>query len=176
MPYAHSLPFVLKRSKDAMTSTSISTTKETAHGLLRLEGDKLVIQWRLARTTERFTLDAMSSDEEFEEVKEIVVPLSGVAGAVVRRRWWEFFRAPRIVLRASDLQAFEALAGENGLRLAHPAEIVLPVRRRDRLAAEEFAAELELKVAQHGLASGSAPPALGEGGAAPSLPDAAGEE
>lgn len=151
MAHSHALPFVLTRNSEAMTGTAFSTTQETAHGLLRLEGERLVIQWRVARKTELMSVSEMKTDEEFEDVQEIVVPLDGVAGAVVRRRWWEFFRKPRIVLRASDLQAFEDLTGEDGLKLAHPAEIVLPVRRRDRLAAEEFAAELELAVAQRGL-------------------------
>jgi len=147
MAYSQALPFTLRRSSDAMSSSEFSTTTETAHGLLRLEGESLVIQWRLARKTDRFGAASMETDEELEAVREVVVPLSGVAGALVRRDWWRWFTGPRIVLRASDLQAFEAVTGEDGLRLGHPAEIVLKLRRADVLAAEEFAAELELAVA-----------------------------
>jgi hypothetical protein len=43
------------------------------------------------------------------------------------------------------------VAGEGGLRLKHPAELVLRVRRSDRLLAEEFAAELTLAVAEQAL-------------------------
>jgi len=148
MAYFQALPFTLRRSSDALTSSSVTTTTETTHGLLRLEGDDLVIQWRLARKTERVGVTDISTDEAFDQVKEVVIPLSGVAGALVRRRWWEWFSGPRIVLRASDLQAFEAVTGEEGMRLGHPAEIILKLRRSDVLAAEEFAAELELAVAQ----------------------------
>jgi hypothetical protein len=94
---------------------------------------------------------SLSSDEEFGAVREVAVPLAGVAGAVVRRKWWQLFSGPRIVLKAADLQAFEEVAGEGGLRLGHPAEMVLKLRRGDLLAGEEFAAELELAVAQRGL-------------------------
>lgn len=161
MAYSQALPFTLRRSSDVLSNTAITTTTETTHGLLRLEGDSLVIQWRLARKTEHVGATNISSDEEFEAVKEVVVPLSGVAGALVRRGWLQWFTGPRIVLRASDLQAFEAVTGEDGLRLGHPAEIVLKLRRADVLAAEEFAAELELAVAQRGL---------GEFGASPAMP------
>ncbi|HIF08302.1 MAG TPA: hypothetical protein EYQ64_15605, partial [Gemmatimonadetes bacterium] len=49
---------------------------------------------------------------------------------------------PRVVLLASDLQALDGVAGEHGLRQAHPAKLVLGVRRSDALLAAEFAAEL----------------------------------
>ena len=156
MAYSQALPFTLRRSSDAFSSSSMTTTTETTHGLLRLDGDDLVIQWRLARKTDLLGAAEMRTDEEFEPVKEVVVPLSGVAGALVRRRWWEWFSGPRIVLRASDLQAFEAVTGEDGMRLGHPAEIVLKLRRSDILAAEEFAAELELAVAQLAVGGRSA--------------------
>jgi hypothetical protein len=74
-----------------------------------------------------------------------------VAGATVRRRWW-LPRNPQFVLRAADLRAFEEVAGEGGLRLDHPAELVLGLRRSDLLVAEEFAAELTLAVAERALA------------------------
>jgi hypothetical protein len=160
MAYSQALPFTLRRSSDTMSNTSVTTTTETAHGLLRLEGESLVIQWRLARKTDHVGAMNISSDEEFEAVQEVVVPLSGVAGALVRRGWLQWFTAPRIVLRASDLQAFEAVTGEDGLRLGHPAEIVLKLRRSDVLAAEEFAAELELAVAQRSFGDFGVSPAM----------------
>jgi len=83
-------------------------------------------------------------------VRELVVPLVGVAGAAVRRRWW-LPRNPQLVLRAADLRAFEEVAGEGGLKLDHPAELILGLRRSDLLVAEEFAAELTLAVAERAL-------------------------
>ena len=151
MTHSAALPFTLKRSQDVIGASEITSTTETVHGLLRLEGERLVIQWRLGRKTDRIG-NEIRTDQEFEAVRQVVIPLDAVAGAAVRRRWWQLWSGPRLILTASDLQAFEEVAGEGGLRLAHPAELVLRLRRSDRLAAEEFSAELALAVAE--LAAG----------------------
>jgi hypothetical protein len=147
MSHMAALPFTLKRSKDEFGAASMTSTTETVHGLLRLDGDRLVIQWRLARHTEHMGL-GYSTDDELESVREEEVPLSAVAGAYVRRRWWEFWRGPRLVLTAADLRAFDEIVGEEGLRLSHPAEMVVGLRRADGFLAEEFTAELTLAVAE----------------------------
>jgi hypothetical protein len=66
----------------------------------------------------------------------------------VRRPRWLLGFGARLVLQAADLRAFDVLAGPEGLKLDHPAELVLRLRRKDLLTAEEFAAELALAVAQ----------------------------
>lgn len=147
MSHSAALPFTLVRGDDVLSGEGYTATWETVHGLLRLEADELLIQWRVARETSHMGVE-MRSDTELEPVREVAIPLRGVAGAVVRRRWWEWFKAPRLVLTAADLRAFEGVTGEQGLRLSHPAELVLPLRRSDRLAAEEFSAELALAVAE----------------------------
>jgi hypothetical protein len=130
----------------------MTTTRETVHGLLRLEDDELTVQWRAARKINYLGSEAHNTNEELDSVQEATIPLSAMASAVVKRPWWRFWSGPRIVLMASDLQALEAVTGEDGLRLAHPAQLVLGVRRGDRLVASEFAAELELAVAENALA------------------------
>lgn len=157
MARSAALPFTLRRSHDVIGTSEITSTKETVYGLLRLDGSRLFIQWRTARKTERIGGE-IRSDEELEEVREVSISLEGVAGASVRQRWWEWPSPPRLVLTAADLRAFEAVTSEGGMTLQHPAELVLRLRRRDRLAAEEFSAELSLAVAE--LAAG-APPTLG---------------
>ncbi|MDE2720156.1 MAG: hypothetical protein F4X22_13095 [Gemmatimonadales bacterium] len=138
------VPFTLKRSSDLWDAHGgYESTTETAHGLVRLEADQLVIQWRIAVQTEKMG-DTWETSETIEPVKEIVIPLAKVAGAAVPpRRWWHI-RGPRLVIAASDLLAFEKIAGEQGLKLKHPAKMVLRIKRPDRLLAEEFAAELSL--------------------------------
>ena len=163
MPHS-ALPFTLKRSRDVLGAASMTTTTETVHGLLLLDGERLVIQWRLGRKTQHLG-EEIRTDEEFEAVRQVVIPLEAVVGATVRRRWWQLLSGPRLVLRAADLQAFEEVTGEGGLRLAHPAELVLRLRRSDRLVAEEFSAEVVLAVAE--LVAGrdldrSLPPARSE--------------
>lgn len=158
MPRTTALPFFLKRSTDVIGSGGITSTAETIHGLLRLEPDRLVIQWRLARQVDRVGPE-IRTDHEVEPLQEVVVPLQGVAGGAVRRSWWPWARTARLVLTAADLRAFEALVGPEGIRLDHPAEVVLRIRRRDVEAAWTFAADLSLAVAD--LALDEADPTLG---------------
>jgi len=147
MLHSAALPFHLRRSRDVLGSGEMTTTTERVHGLLRLDGNRLVIQWRLTRKTETLGKE-IRTDEEMEPVQEVVVPIRAVAGAAVRRPWWLFGTGLRLVLTAADLQSFDVLAGEGGLKLSHPAELELRLRRRDALAAEEFTAELALAVAE----------------------------
>lgn len=151
MARSAALPFLLERGTQVFTASGMTTTSETVHGLLRLEPHQLTIQWRLGRKTQHLD-SGMRTDEEVEPVREITVPLQDVAGAVVRRRWWDRVVGPHLVLTAADLSAFEELAGESGLRLDHPAELLLRLRRSDRLAGEEFGAELALAIAENNLA------------------------
>ena len=147
MTHNAALPFTLKRSDDVFSGGGMTSTTETVHGLRLLTEDRLVIQWRRARKTDHIGSE-IRSEEEVEAVREVVISLSGLAGAAVRRQWWHALTGPTLVLTASDLRAFEEVAGSGGLALRHPAELVLRLRRSHVLAAEEFAAELELAVAE----------------------------
>ncbi len=162
MPPSAAPPFSLRRSSDVITAATITSTTETVHGLLRLEGDRLLVQWRVARKIEHIGGE-IRSDEELEAVREVTLPLSAVAGAAVRRSWWGPLGSPRLVLTAADLRAFEPLTGPEGLSLTHPAELVVRLRRGDGLPAEEFAAELALALAQRTVEEGESRPALGRG-------------
>lgn len=143
------VPFTLKRSTDLWTAGGeYESTTETAHGLLRLEAERLVVQWRVAVRTQLLHGAGHETREKIEPVQEMVIPLTSVAGAVVpRRRWWQF-TGPRLVLTATDLLAFDRIAGQQGLKLKHPARLVLRIKRTDRLIADEFAAELALTLAR----------------------------
>lgn len=167
MPPVAAVPFHLRRSQDVFAGTVMSSTTETVHGLLRLEGGEVVMQWRLSRQTEHMGAASYRTEAEVEEVRELILPAAVFSGATVRRRWWDFVIGPRLVLRAADLRAFEEVAGEGGLKLAHPAEIVLRLRRADVLAAEEFAAELAMALALRAVEE-----ARGDGGEVePGAPD-----
>ena len=148
MPNFGAVPFTLKRSSDLWDAEGgYQSRTETAHGLVRLEADRLVFQWRLAVQTEVYG-ETYETREEIEPVKEIVIPLDNVAGAVVPERPWWSLAGPKLVITASDLLAFEKIAGQQGLKLKHPAKLVLRINRGDRLIAQEFAAELALAVAR----------------------------
>ena len=171
MPHSAALPFVIHRKHDVV-GFEITSTKETVHGLLRLDGDELHIQWRVARSTERVGWQ-IRTDKEVEPVREVTVPLTAVAGATVRRRWgWP--PVMHLVLTAADLRAFEEVAGAAGLSLDHPAELALRLRGADLELGREFAGELELALAERALAAAEAkeslvaPTGRGDQGALPS--------
>lgn len=142
------VPFTLRRSSDLWDAGSYTTKTETAHGLLRLEPKRLVIQWRLAVRTEQLGQASWTRKDVIEPVRETAVPLADVSGAGVSRGRWSFLRGPRLVVTAADLVTFDEIAGGHGLKLKHPAKLVLRIKRADRLLAEEFAAELALALAR----------------------------
>jgi hypothetical protein len=75
------------------------------------------------------------------------------------------------VLRAADLTVFDALAGEARLLLEHPAELVLDLRRADRAVAREFAADLELALAERSLQAAERQARLSPGAGQRGLPE-----
>ena len=141
------LPFEIRRSHDVVGRKEIASTIETVYGLLRLRPDRLVIQWRLSRQTDRVGSE-IRSDTEMDPVREVTVLLDRIAGAEIRRPRFLWWVRPRLVLRAADLRAFEQVTGAGGLSLTHPAELVLRLRRVDRLPGESFVADLSLAVAE----------------------------
>lgn len=151
MPNVTALPFTLERERVVFGAREYVTTTETVHGLLRLEGAWLAIQWRAHRTVERYGRE-MRVDDEVDAVREIVLPLADLAAATLRRRgrWW--FSSYELELTAANLRAFEEIAGAAGLKLDHPAQLRLGIASRDRVAAAEFAADVAL--ARAALASG----------------------
>lgn len=158
MPHSAAIPFVLRRSHDVVGGREITSTTETVHGLLHLDGERLHVQWRVARSTDHVGKE-IRTDREVDAVREVVIPLSAVASATVRWRWrWP--PGPYLVLTAADLRAFEDVAGKAGLSLDHPAELALPLRRADRALGNEFAGELELALAERALAAVEGGPML----------------
>jgi hypothetical protein len=156
------LPFHLVRSEDVIGGAEMSTTRETVQGLLLLDGDRLVVQWRLDRATERYG-SVIRTDREVEPVRQTVIPLVSIASARVRHGWLGWLLGPALVLTAADLRAFEEVVGVGGLRLAHPARLTVRIRRGDLLAAREFAAELELAAAERAIRRAEGGGSLGDG-------------
>ena len=150
MTRSRALPFTLRRQSDAFGREGLTSTTETVHGLISLDGEQLRIEWRVLRETARVGAE-VRSDREVEPVQQAVVPIARLAGTAVRRPWWAIGRGPTLRLTAGDLEAFEALAGPTGLGLAHPGELVLRLRRGDYAAAREFGAELELALSELAL-------------------------
>lgn len=151
MVHTAALPFILRREHGVVSGREITSTRDHLHGLLRLSGEQLVIQWRTTREISRVGRE-IRTDLELAPIREVAVPLSGLASARVRRVWRHWLPNEVLVLTATDLRAFDALTGEGdapGLVLEHPAEIVLEVRRSDRKLAREFASELRLAISEN---------------------------
>jgi hypothetical protein len=145
------MPFVLVRQQQVV-GAEITTTVENIHGVIHVGGGTMRLQWRTSRETARVGRE-IRTDVELDPVAEVELPLSAVASVEVRTRWWNRFGIPggaQLIIRAADLRAFESVAGAAGLVLAHPAELVIPVRHADGMAAREFAAESMLAIAELG--------------------------
>lgn len=151
MLHASALPFVLRREHGVVSRGEVTSTRDEIHGLLRFDGERLVVQWRAVREISRVGRE-IRTDTELVPIREVSIPLSGLAGARVRRTWRRWRPNEVLVLTASDLRAFGELAAEDGvpgLVLEHPAEIVLELRRADQALAREFVSELKLAVSEH---------------------------
>lgn len=131
------LPFTVTRGEDIIGAGTMRSTVERTHGLLRLTGDSLVVQWRAVRQTDVIGPE-MRSEESIGDLREVRLPLTA----------------------AADLSAFDALVGADGLGRTHPAELTLTLRRGDGSVAEAFAADLMLAIAERGLAAGESPRGL----------------
>ncbi|MBX7118106.1 MAG: hypothetical protein K1X31_03805 [Gemmatimonadaceae bacterium] len=146
------LPFQLTDADERIGADGITTTEEHRHGVLRLEDAALVVQWRVEREVHRVGIE-MRSDRAADGMREVSVPVRLLGHARLQGSGWWMWREWALVIIARDLAAFDPLAGPDGFRFVHPAELVLPVRKADRAAAEEFASELELAIAEGALAA-----------------------
>ena len=144
------LPFTLRRSKDVIAGKEMTSTRETVDGLLLLDGERVLIQWRTSRAIDRVGSE-IRTDRELEPVRELSLPLSALAGADVRWSWLRWPPGHYLVVIGADLRAFEALAGTEGLQLKHPAQFEIRIGNESRFAALEFASELKLALANNAL-------------------------
>ena len=153
------MPFRVSADSQVIAGGSVTTTEERRHGVVRLEDDRLVVQWRVEREVQRIGHE-IRTDVEREGMREVTVPVRmlGDARVVERGRWW--WRRWELVVTARDLAAFDTLAGDEGFALEHPAKLELPVHRSDLELARELASELELAIAELALADAEGTPAL----------------
>lgn len=149
MDRSPALPFTVRRKKDVINFFGITSTHETMRGLLRVEGDKVVLQWRTERKIDRVGW-TLGTEREFDAVREVTLPVSVIADATVHSHWWWPFRK-YLVLTGVDLRAFETLLIDEALPIAHPAELVVRIDRGASANAREFATELRLVLADRAI-------------------------
>lgn len=158
MSHIAALPFAVQRRNDVLVRpgadanarTSVTSTEETVEGLLILEGDHLVVQWRVARKVQHVGAE-IRSNTEIEPIQEVVLPLTGIARAKLRWKLRRWRRRWQVVVTAADLRTFEPLGGVGDLQLAHAGQMILDVRSADRDAAAEFVKELDYALAEDTL-------------------------
>lgn len=146
------LPFVFRSSDDRIGSDGISSTAERLDGLLVIDEAQLRVQWRRSRKIERVGLTEVRTDTETDPVGEVLIDLTRLGSAQMRRVWLRWPPGWYVALTARDLKVLEPLARTGGIPLDHPAELLLPVRRKMLDLAREFVAELNLAVADRILA------------------------
>lgn len=153
------LPFQLTTDHQVISNGTVTSTEERRHGVLRLDRETLVVQWRVEREVQRIGPE-IRTDIEHDGMRAVAVPVRLLGDARVRTRgrwwWWKL----ELVLTARDLAAFDRLAGADGFAFDHPAELVLPVRRTDLDLVHEFASEVELAIAELALADAEGASAL----------------
>lgn len=155
MSHTIALPFLVQRRTgvvarpaiDGSTRGSVTSTRETVEGLLILDGDRLVVQWRVAREVQHIG-EEIRSDSEVEPVQEVVLPLTGFATPRLRRKWRRWRRRWEVVITAADLRTLEPLRERGGIQLAHAAEMIISIEAADRDAAAMFVKEMDYALAE----------------------------
>lgn len=156
VPRIAALPFQLSAEHQVISGGSVTTTEERRNGVLRLEGDTVIVQWWVEREIQRIGPE-IRTDTELAGIREVTIPIHALGDARIQNRgrlWW---RKWEIVLTARDLQAYDALAREDGFVFAHPSELILPLRKDAVDAARDFASEVELAIAEHALSLAQRP-------------------
>jgi hypothetical protein len=148
------VPFTLKRQETTYASSRWEQVDTVVRGLLRLDDDELVFQWREEDTVTQGGF-GYSQEKSESEVMEKRVPLAALRSARLQRRLWLF---TDLVLAAADLRAFAGVPGRRG----SGTELAVRIARADRSAAADLASSIELALA-HRLLDGPAHGALARG-------------
>lgn len=139
------LPIRFVKTLDAQvhSATRVTTTHELCEGLLRIDGEALVFQVLVTRTTTRVGGSSVETDRSTDPVRDIRVPISAIGSIRIRRTGW--LRRRQVVIVARDLKAFIDLPG------ARAQELKIPVERQHAELAAEFVGTVELAMADYAL-------------------------
>ena len=101
MSLSPAVPFTHWRMENSGGASGWSQTTTRVSGLVRLEDDGVVLQYRVSESVTR--PGSMGPETSESEVREHRVPLAALRSARVAGGWWW----PRLVLAAADLRAFD---------------------------------------------------------------------
>lgn len=127
------LPFRLNLpGRDTVDLTGLTSIGYKVKGLLQVDGDTITMEWAAARTTQAVSLLDVVDDVDYSPIASVALRASWIAQARVTGGWW----APRLRLRARQLDVFRLIPGARGDSLA------LRIHRRDRTHARAVAAAI----------------------------------
>ncbi|MDX1395420.1 MAG: hypothetical protein R3195_13610 [Gemmatimonadota bacterium] len=141
--HAFAVPFWISRSEmPELNAVGTVTEEERVDGILRLEGESLVLDIEVTQSTT--TLDGMGQHVEKEHLgaRELRIPFDELVELSVRRGWW----FPCLEIRTSRLETLRGLTG------AKQGVVRLRVSWPNRRAARTLVAELEIARADLALA------------------------
>lgn len=114
------------------TTVRDMTTQHSARGVVRIEDDRLIIEYR------ETTVDMMTTKSEDGPVREVAIPTSDVESIEIGRRW---FWGGALRIRVRKLSSIDGVPGATGN------ELKLRVRRRDHDRARELCIATSLLLA-----------------------------
>lgn len=129
------LPFTLKAAGESeMTAARYAWDDYRFHGVARIEGGELVLEW--GGEVERGDMGMLSVSTTIDPVptREVRIPAARLGAAALRGGWWR----PRLEVTIADLDALAALPG------SWRGRAVLRLTRRDLPVARAFVTELAL--------------------------------
>jgi len=113
------------------------------HGVMRLEGDHLVIEWSGTRHVSEAGRGTARSAVEQLPVSRATIPVASLGRVTLRRHWWR----RRLEIASADLSALQAIP------TARAGRVVLEITRADRHLAADLVSQIELAAADHALAA-----------------------
>ncbi len=144
------LPFTLKVAGDShVKRLDVRDVRYRVHGVVRLEGAALVLQWSGERHVTEVKGPEVSERVEPLPVRTLQIPGARL-GLIERRGWWR----PRVEVVVTDLALLEGVPGAARGRLA------LVIARRDTALADEFISNVRVLMADAAIAAAEAPPPL----------------
>jgi len=120
------LPFRIKLpTQDTVDLTTVREVVTTVEGMLHLEGDQLVLEWAMTRTTQEVSVLGVKDESEAFDPEEAVLPLEWLVSVALEGG----ILSPRLELRGRGMRVFEGIPGAKGATLA------LHYSRGDRMVA-----------------------------------------
>lgn len=113
--------------------TTVREVVTTVEGMLHLEGDQLVLEWAMTRTTQEVSILGVKDESEAFDPEEAFVPLDWLASVALAGG----ILSPRLELRGRGLRVFEGIPGAKG------ATLPLHYARSDRMVAVALVRAIE---------------------------------